>query len=131
VRYVKGFPNTTHSVAAVRRFVAESFEGAPDDVIDAVVLMASEVAANVVRHVGVPYTVEVRRTPEASEVRVTDGGGGRPSLRFPAPSESGGRGMMIVDALSDRWGADVDTAIGETTVWFEVSHPEGIRVTGR
>ena len=45
----------------------------------------------------------------------------RHTPKRPRPNAVGGRGLVIVDALSDRWGA------AETTsrVWFEIAHQPG------
>jgi hypothetical protein len=66
-----------------------------------------------------PVQVEVAVDDELVLVRVTDHGGGRVLLRHPAESEPGGRGLMIVDELAERW--DVDYSRTRTSVWVQLS----------
>ena len=58
---------------------------------------------------------------EASRLRaqVTDDGAGFDPLTVAARpvSDGGGRGLVLVEAVSDRWG----TARGPTRVWFEMT----------
>ncbi|MCX5398838.1 ATP-binding protein [Streptomyces sp. NBC_00102] len=110
------------SVAAVREFVRRAAQewGLGERVGD-VVLCASELATNAVLH-GVPagrgYLVRVERLGGAAGLRIEvhDSGDGRESVRAAAgepaptedePGEESGRGLIIVDALADRWGAAV------------------------
>jgi anti-sigma regulatory factor (Ser/Thr protein kinase) len=118
---VERFGRVPESVGAVRRFVQRAIEGVPDEVAECVVLMSSEIATNVVRHAGTDYRVEVRLDRGGIEVRVTDCGDGQPSMRLPGPDEPTGRGILIVDALSDTWGTDVDPGGRHKTVWFRVA----------
>jgi serine/threonine-protein kinase RsbW len=114
------FDRGAASVAQVRRFVLGAAEGLPAPVSDAITLMVSELATNVVRHVGSDYRVDVRRDAAGIEVRVTDDGGGRPTMRSPLPDDPTGRGILIVETLSDAWGTDIDEDTNLTTVWFRV-----------
>jgi hypothetical protein len=53
-------------------------------------------------------------------VEVLDGGATVPPQPVPPPLESeSGRGLLLVEALADRWGAAV-TAEGKT-LWFELA----------
>ncbi|MFB8118649.1 MULTISPECIES: ATP-binding protein [unclassified Streptomyces] len=96
------------SVPAVRGFVGTAvadwgFGARLDDVL----LCVSELATNALVH-GVPpgrgFLVRLRLVGEGREllVEVHDSGGGVPMVREPC-GESG-RGLMLVDALADRWG---------------------------
>jgi two-component sensor histidine kinase len=88
--------------------------------IDDVVLVATELVTNAIRH-GEPLSggqVTVTWQVDGREVliHVTDGGGSsQPRVRHPSPRETSGRGLALVEALADRWGVD-DSANG-TTVW--------------
>ena len=42
-----------------------------------------------------------------------------PEKSDPTPDDEGGRGLLFVDSLSSRWGADPISGDGKT-VWFEV-----------
>lgn len=85
-----------------------------------VVLLASELVSNAVRHAGASE-VAIRFETVASRVRVEvadEGGGFDPSgLTAPTAGGAGGWGLRLVDELANRWGvADGD----EFRVWFEL-----------
>ncbi len=111
------FPADRHSVSAARRFASEHLDGSPVDLREAVELMVSELATNCIRHVDSEFEVAVHRTDTAIRVEVTDPGAGTPSMRFPGPDEPTGRGLRIVDMLSDAWGVEPGEPSGKT-VWF-------------
>lgn len=105
------------AIRAVRRFVV----GAVDDdeeVAGAAALVASELASNVVRHVGSPFRVTVRRSSGTITIAVEDLGTERPVRVDPAATAIDGRGFTILDALCARWGTD----LGPTgkVVWAEL-----------
>ncbi len=57
-------------------------------------------------------------------VEVSDGGGGQPVVREPGAGEEGGRGLMIVEAVAERWG--VRRGERDTCVWAEVVRKERV-----
>jgi anti-sigma regulatory factor (Ser/Thr protein kinase) len=106
------------SVSAARRFVREVLRDQPPETVDAAELMTSELASNCVRHAHTDFELAVSsRGPIRVEVR--DTGDGRPRLRSPTPQEPTGRGLLIVEAMSDTWGI-VPSAAGKT-VWFTLA----------
>jgi anti-sigma regulatory factor (Ser/Thr protein kinase) len=92
----------------------------PAAVRQAVELMVSELATNGIRHGRTSFELVIERTDGEIRVAVTDRGSGTPQMRFPGPDEPTGRGLQIVDMLSDRWGVDHESGAGKT-VWFTVS----------
>ena len=97
-------------------FVAD----APTDIQDSVALMVSELATNALVHAASGFEVAVDCSDFALLVAVNDrGDGGMPHLRAPASDEPYGRGLRIVDALSEEWGVDRSWDEGKT-VWFRV-----------
>lgn len=110
------------SAALVRHRVTASLTDlrVPAETIADVALVATELVSNSVRHAAAlpegDLCVDWDITPEGVIVRVTDGGSPlRPQLMAPEVGAVGGRGLMIVAAISDRWG--VEEAAGEVTVW--------------
>ncbi|WP_079052524.1 ATP-binding protein [Streptomyces regalis] len=81
-------------------------------------LLAGEVIANAIRHTDAPCVVCVRWTGERLRVEVTDVEAIVPIPTSAGPEDEGGRGLFLVDALADAWGAVPDPA-GKTT-WFEL-----------
>jgi hypothetical protein len=53
-------------------------------------------------------------------VAVTDGGGGLPIRKTPAATARSGRGVLIVEKLSDAWGSTSQSG-KRTTVWFRIA----------
>jgi serine/threonine-protein kinase RsbW len=120
---VDTFPNTPASVTRARHMVTKLLSGVARDTRDSVEMLVSEVATNCVRHTSSEFTVRVDVSGGRIRVDVTDGDGGRPRMRSPAPTEPSGRGLRIVDLLSDRWGVTANTDASGKTVWFEVAVP--------
>jgi anti-sigma regulatory factor (Ser/Thr protein kinase) len=110
------------AVGATRRFVGEvlaSWDLAPLD-WDAT-LVASELANNAVRHGASSFRVLVSRGDSRVRVGVHDSASGRPFPRAVAADDVDGRGMTIVDALSQDWGCE-QLAEGKFT-WADLALP--------
>jgi anti-sigma regulatory factor (Ser/Thr protein kinase) len=91
----------------------------PPDLMQVIVLLASELVANSVKHAGAD-SIAVRFTvmPRRIRVEVTDQGPGfEPDPARIDPSGVGGWGLHLVDELSSRWG--VADGPG-SRVWFEI-----------
>ncbi|MFJ5528721.1 ATP-binding protein [Streptomyces sp. NPDC093261] len=90
------------------------------ELADAAELGVSELVANVVRHVpDRRCTVLVLRQTEGVRVEVTDGFSAPVSARTEVPEDSeGGRGLLLLDAVVDKWGVESEPSGGKT-VWFE------------
>ena len=114
------FDSSDRLVGAARAFVAGVIVDLPAAVRDPVVLMVSELATNALVHADGGFDVSVDRSATAVFVAVSDRGGGTPVIQSPPTSESHGRGLQIVEALSDGWGASSEPSVrpGGTTVWF-------------
>jgi anti-sigma regulatory factor (Ser/Thr protein kinase) len=119
VRTERRFDDTGASVGRSRRFVASVTEDAPPEVREAILLMVSELATNAVVHAGGGFVVRVERVDGSIRVTVTDGGSGRPVVQHPDEHQPHGRGLRIVDELSDEWGSE-DTAAHGKAVWFRI-----------
>ena len=107
------------SVPAARRFATGALPGLPTDLLQSVELMVSELATNGIRHGQTSFDLEIEQAGNRVRVAVTDSGGGTPTMRFPTPDEPTGRGLQIVDMLSEDWGVDDAPGSGKT-VWFTV-----------
>ncbi len=99
------FAPSIENVAVVRRMVAGHLVDETPACRDAAVYVASELAANAVRHARTAYIVELA-IGDVVRLDVTDLA---PVAAFVWPiSEDAlsGRGLVIVSALADRWGVD-------------------------
>ncbi|SER60766.1 Anti-sigma regulatory factor (Ser/Thr protein kinase) [Streptomyces sp. yr375] len=84
-----------------------------------VVLLVSELVGNAVRHTGArAFGLRMRRRRGWIRVEVRDPSRGLPCLMPVQALDVSGRGLFLVDRLSDRWGADL-LPRGKTT-WFEM-----------
>jgi anti-sigma regulatory factor (Ser/Thr protein kinase) len=96
-------------------------------------LVVGELAANAVRHCGcVGRDFRLRLTVSEAEpgrvlrVEVTDARADKPlaagPLREASGEEESGRGLVLVDALADRWGDRVNDLVTKT-LWAELDLP--------
>jgi anti-sigma regulatory factor (Ser/Thr protein kinase) len=87
-------------------------------VLEKAVLLVSEVVTNSVVHGGPPIVVAVDcDSTTGLQVRVRDGSRELPRLRKPEIWDEGGRGLGLVDGLSDEWGVEPEPGDGKQ-VWF-------------
>jgi anti-sigma regulatory factor (Ser/Thr protein kinase) len=111
---------------AARRVFDDFVNGQLDDRRrSAARLLITELVTNSVRHAGngTPGSIGLglRWSDTALHVSVTDDGPGFDPASAMKPADGhrpGGRGLLMVDALADRWGVE---RAGATRVWFEVA----------
>jgi anti-sigma regulatory factor (Ser/Thr protein kinase) len=89
--------------------------------VDTVSLLVSELATNCVRHAHTDFTMTIERTGRQVWVDVADRGTGRIAPRHAKPTDYSGRGLRIVDRLSDTWGITECTDGEGKSVWFMVN----------
>ncbi|MFF8954342.1 ATP-binding protein [Streptomyces sp. NPDC014894] len=83
------------------------------------VLLVSELVGNAVRHTGARvFGLRMLRRRGWIRIEVRDPSRGLPCLLPVQPMDISGRGLFLVDKLSDRWGVDL-LPRGKTT-WFEM-----------
>ena len=88
-------------------------------------LLVTELVTNSVRHADLSaedtIRLEVLVGPTSVCVEVTDHGPGFARPAFDkSPSGTSGRGLYLVDALADRWGAQPTLNDNGWLVWFEL-----------
>ncbi|MFG2131617.1 ATP-binding protein [Streptomyces sp. NPDC048751] len=110
-----------HSARHIRR-IARSYleEWRLAELTDAVELATTELIANVVRHVpDRRCTFLLLRQTAGVRVEVTDGVPELPATPGEVSLEAeGGRGLVLLDAVVDKWGVS-PWPTGGKTVWFE------------
>lgn len=112
-------PTAPRSVPVARRVVRELLTGwSAEAFCDDTLLLLSELVSNVVRHVPDPdaMRVELALTGPVLEVAVLDGSA--VPLVPRGGGGSGGHGLQLVSALSDRWGSHPH--VEGKRVWFEL-----------
>jgi anti-sigma regulatory factor (Ser/Thr protein kinase) len=75
------------------------------DLVDDTLLVISELVQNVIQHTGDGGELAVSRLPDTLLVEVFDHSPTMPRLYPPDPRRVGGRGMLVVDAISYTWGS--------------------------
>jgi anti-sigma regulatory factor (Ser/Thr protein kinase) len=100
-----------------RRFVRRSLDVAAQQVLDDIELMVSELVTNAVLHAASQPRVDIVLGREAFRVEIYDDDPTLPELRDSSPDALGGRGIILVDRLASRWGAEPHG--GGKVVWFE------------
>lgn len=107
-------------MGGARWFVLELISDLPEELQDSVSLMVSELATNALVHTSGSFDVDADRSDTAITVSITDRGNGMPVVQSPASSDPHGRGLRIVEILSDDWGITPGAGAGKT-VWFRVA----------
>ncbi|MFE2755337.1 ATP-binding protein [Actinosynnema sp. NPDC059335] len=102
-------------LAGVRRWTEEVLADLTDDEITDAKLVVSELVTNAYQHGEHPLHLRLRRTRGLIRVEVTDLSPHVPVVGRSSVRVTRGRGMVLVDRLSRRWGV-VRHAVGKT-VW--------------
>ena len=112
-------PDPTSSRAA-RHIVADwcISEGIIGDVVDTLLLLTAELVTNAVLHGRSEVVLSLGRRGAHVRVGVGDENTRVPLRSAPDPEALNGRGMALVEALSDDYGVEV-SSYGKT-VWFDV-----------
>ena len=119
MRTEETFPVELQSTTAARHFVTGVLDGAgASSRRDDAELLTSELVANAVLHARTAFRVAVDVDDRRLRVEVHDASSGTPVRRRPDARATGGRGVLIVDAVADRWGVDPD--VDGKVVWFEL-----------
>ncbi|MFG3233676.1 ATP-binding protein [Streptomyces antibioticus] len=102
------------SATRARRTARTTVErwGLPAELVADVELVTCELVTNAIRHSGAHNPKEPghcrlaleRPTPDTVRIEVTDRSPARPVKREPGESETGGRGLALVEALALDWG---------------------------
>lgn len=114
-------PRDLGSVRAARRFVKSTL--ADWDllhVLDDALLVVSELAANAINHAQSDYRVRLASTPRSLRIEVRDAGVGTPEPQPQSMTNEGGRGLLMVAAISSSWG--IERSDGQRKlVWAEIA----------
>ncbi|MGP4023151.1 ATP-binding protein [Actinomadura sp. 3N407] len=122
-------PHAPSSVAVARKRLSSELvdSGVYETIVDDAAVIVSELISNALRHARPLPSGQVRvcwlRRGDLLEVEVSDGGAMTEPRRGPGTLSSlGGRGLGIVEALSEGWGVRHEE--GATTVWAVLRAPK-------
>ena len=79
--------------------------GVARSIVDDLVLVTSELVTNAVLHGSPPIELRLQRTQREIVVEVKDDSVAPPRRRRAGTDDEGGRGLSIVEAMTDRWGS--------------------------
>lgn len=106
------------------RHLLDGYEGtASPEKLDHLRLLVSELVTNAVRHAGLEAheLIDLRVAVQDRSIRVEvrdSGPGFEKAPSEPLPEQVSGRGLYLVELLSDRWGVEQGNPV---CVWFELS----------
>jgi PAS domain S-box-containing protein len=94
------------AVSRARRFVGDQLREwqVPEEVVDELVLITSELVTNAFLHGRPPVDLRLRRSGTEVVLEVQDRAALRPRRRLADDDDEHGRGMLIVSTLADAWG---------------------------
>ena len=109
------------SVWQARRITSDILTGKVEgDTLHNALLVVTELVSNAVNHAGTTVSVGISVSGEGLvRVEVGDGRTWPPQPREAEPDAVGGRGLLLVGALTDRWG--VETQSDGKVVWAEIT----------
>lgn len=120
-------PPEAASVPAARRFTTEAVRdlGGAAAAASEAQLLVSELATNAVLHAGTPIRLSILRDDSSIRVEVRDDDPSLPETNgtMPPPTATGGRGILLVEAIAQAWGVNHNEK--GKTIWFELA-PEGL-----
>jgi signal transduction histidine kinase len=102
IRHELGITAELTELAKVRHWVRTVLGGLPANVVSTAVMVVDELTSNALRHGRAPY--HVRLLPGAAKLRIEVDDGGVESARRRAPSDQGGRGLLLVERCAAAWG---------------------------
>jgi serine/threonine-protein kinase RsbW len=90
-------------------------------------IVLSELLTNAIRHTRVSPGQEIEtrylREGESVRIEVHDASDEQPELRTPSLEVGHGRGLVLVEALADRWGVTPCPVVGKS-VWAVLTAPD-------
>ncbi len=101
-----------------RHFVRDFLDDDDGQLVSTVELLVSEMVTNAVLHTTGAPTVDIQLTTDVVRVEVYDDDPTLPEARTPDEASVGGRGLVLLENMAGRWGAEpID---GGKVVWFEI-----------
>ena len=113
-------PASRSAPLLARRFVTNTLHAWSIDALGQLLeLVVSELVTNAVCHAQSPSRVALSDEGTVVRVEVADRGPGGVQRRVPGSHAMSGRGLFLVEAMAERWGASHNGE--EHVVWCEVA----------
>lgn len=114
-----GLPARLSSAGDARRFLRQILpEWSLPALVDSAILLTTELVSNAVIHARSAVGLTVKLGKDHLRVEVADHGEGALVLREPAPGDTHGRGLLLLEALASAWGTSANDE--GKLVWFEL-----------
>ena len=115
-------PSTDRAPGVARRFVRDAGSAWPGQVLEAALLVVSEVVTNAVRHGAGTIQLCVAADDRMVRIEVTAEGVQLPRRRSASEEAlgDGGRGLHLLDALTAEWGSEPREDGPGKVVWMEL-----------
>lgn len=113
-------PDPSSCREARRRVTSVLVDERLEDAALAAAQVVSELATNAVLHARTPFEVRLLLRDAHVRIEVHDDVRRLPARRFFSDEAASGRGLAVVEKLSDAWGAIPDGDGQGKTVWAEV-----------
>ena len=112
-------PAATTAPRDARRFTVDTLRSwGVDGAVEEAELIVSELVTNALRHASSPSRLVLAADGACLRIEVADNGAGGAVRRRSRPEDTGGRGLLLVEAMADRWGSHHDGH--EHVVWCEI-----------
>jgi anti-sigma regulatory factor (Ser/Thr protein kinase) len=117
----RSFGCDSRQLGAARRFVVDiltawNLRGHAEDAA----IVVSELATNAIFHARSDFIVAVSLLDATVRISVRDASRELPVVRDPSPTTVSGRGLVLVDAIAQRWGTE--PLVDGKLIWVEL-HP--------
>ncbi|WP_436318484.1 ATP-binding protein [Streptomyces caniferus] len=116
-------------MSEARKFAVEALSAwGVRDRLDDICLCLSEAATNALVHAGPPsfgFRARLAISGPVVRLEIHDQGADRPHRKHPRLDDTSGRGLLLVDELSDDWGVEEQQGTGKT-IWitFKITGPD-------
>jgi anti-sigma regulatory factor (Ser/Thr protein kinase) len=124
-REERTFELDSGQVGSARRFAAAVLQDWGCDKDD-VMLAVGELASNAVLHARTRFRVSLSRRGDRVTLEVSDLNPRLPVAAEPPHGALSGRGLMLVQAVSEAWGVRTDSSDGKS-IWAEFTLPANER----
>ncbi len=100
-----------------RQAVRSVLDAADEQLVSTVELLVSELVTNAVLHASSAPVLDIHLGADRVRIEVRDADPTMPQRRVPDEGSPGGRGLLLLDRLASRWGAEPDD--DGKVVWVE------------